>query len=212
MARAQRFDWDKDQYEDFEPTAATNLDSPIYRLDPVPQRPQRKRFETRDEDSYAPNVIIVTPPLRKLSEVSGLIKQCILEIPSNNLDGYLDAALDPDALAQYLANDKLFVAITNNKIEGLVGISGKAPTFIIDYFYVTPAFRGRGIGHKLMTKAKQIVRGGHYYAFDTIRANITTHDETIIAFLKTEEFNVTSTRPASFDSSITETTLTYNSK
>ena len=212
MARASKFDWDGDKYEDFEPTAATNLASPIYRLDPATQRPQRKRFETRDEDLYAQNVMVIPAPFRKRTEVGDLIEQCIREIPSNNLDGYLDAALDPDALAQYFANDKLFVAVINNKFEGLVGISGKTPTFVIDYFYVTPAFRGRGIGHKLMAKVKQIVRDGHVSSFGVVRAKITTHDETIVAFLKAEGFEVTNAQPASFDHSITETTLMFTSK
>ncbi len=106
----------------------------------------------------------------QVNHVTTKEKQDLVDFLYEHLDEYgdkkvdiarcIDYAMNPNPLAggfivEMLHNDKIVGALVMNK----TGMSGYIPENILVYIAVNSAYRGQGIGRKIMERSMQLAKG-----------------------------------------------------
>ncbi|MCX6096769.1 MAG: GNAT family N-acetyltransferase [Candidatus Bipolaricaulota bacterium] len=106
-------------------------------------------------------------------------------------EGYVAEGLARFALSHNPRNDRLWIAEANEGIVGSVGVVGQSATEAqLRWFLVHPAWRGRGLGRRLLNEALQFCRErrfGSVFLWTTSDLEAAAHLYQQAGFRKTDE-------------------------
>jgi ribosomal protein S18 acetylase RimI-like enzyme len=106
-------------------------------------------------------------------------------------EGYVAEGLARFALSHNPRNDRLWIAEANEEIVGSIGVvEHSAREAQLRWFLVHPAWRGRGLGHRLLNEALEFCRErrfGSLFLWTTSDLEAAAHLYQQAGFRKTEE-------------------------
>jgi ribosomal protein S18 acetylase RimI-like enzyme len=109
----------------------------------------------------------------------------------STFEGYVAEGLARFALSHNPRDDRLWVAEANGQIVGSIGVVGHSTSEAqLRWFLVHPAWRDRGLGHRLLNEALQFCRErrfGSLFLWTTSDLEAAAHLYRLAGFRKTEE-------------------------